>query len=397
MEVVASVSVALAAVSVALAAVSVASVALALVLAVVAVVAEALLSDSEADIDPELSVVPALALSVAAMVEETVPAVPEIVAPSEADPSPPSSPLHPPARAQIHAHLLNARFCTMTTPPQNPFYTGHGAFWGRIREIGGARSRLRGRWFNLAPMRITPLTITLTVSLCAALACEKAPPAGDAAPVKAADAPAADAAPAAAAEDELHVDITMDKSGVITRAASILETSEKISSEDPLRSHLADASHHAEKGPSNEAICRHIIEIEGHKDDSLEDCAKLIAHQRVALGPEVFGEIAACSMAASTAKALSRCESAEKEAEALLHEKSHGDGLDKPTCEGFVGHFKALAVVDAGPEGEVVAAILDDLRDDLITECMAQGKKSEVECAMAAKDMVALALCEASA
>jgi hypothetical protein len=393
-----SVSVAEALVSVAEALVSVAE-ALVSVAEALALVSVALPSDSDADIDPELSVAPVmLSVADAVMVVETDAAVVVIVALAEAEPSPPSSPLHPPASAPRHTHIPNARFCDIINLPR---FTRICRPAGRSTSISICSSgAVAGRcgWFNLAPMRTSSLTITLTVSLCAALACggDKAAPAGDSAPKKA-DAPAAVAAPTADAADELHVDITLDKSGVIARAASTLETSEKLSSEDPLRSHLADASHHAERGPTNEAICRHIIEIEGHKDDSLEDCAKLIAHHRVVLGPEVFGAIATCTMAASTAKALSACDAAEKEAEALLHEKTHGDGLDTPTCEGFFEHFKALAVADAGADGEVVGSILGDLRGDLIAECMAQGKKTEVECAMAAKDMVALALCEAGA
>ena len=191
----------------------------------------------------------------------------------------------------------------------------------------------------------------------------------------------------------LHLDVQKDRSGALARAAAAIEASERVTAEG-VRSRLAAASHHAEAGPSNEAICRHILAVEGHKDEGVEECAKMVAHHRVLLGPELFAEVAACTMAATTVEAMASCEAGEKEAEEALHAKSHGDGLDRATCEGFIAHFGRLVIADSGDQGEAVAKVVEEVREDLIAECVAQGTKKEVECALAATDLAGVAACE---
>ena len=63
------------------------------------------------------------------------------------------------------------------------------------------------------------------------------------------------------APEEVHFDIEKDKSGILARTASTLETSDRVSADNPVRSHLAELSHHSEAGPSNEALCTHVVEL----------------------------------------------------------------------------------------------------------------------------------------
>jgi hypothetical protein len=195
-------------------------------------------------------------------------------------------------------------------------------------------------------------------------------------------------------EDALHFDVAVDRSGVLARAASVLETTEAIDADAPIRGHLAELSHHAERGPSNEALCKHIATLKSDLD--IEACARDVEHHRVRLGPEVFAEDAACIMKAKTGEDLERCEAAEKEAEKLLHTNKHGEGLDEDTCEKLFVHFEKLAMADAGEHAKLVEEVLEEVRADIIEACLDHGTKAEVECAMKAEDMETLGGCESS-
>jgi hypothetical protein len=203
------------------------------------------------------------------------------------------------------------------------------------------------------------------------------------------------AEPKAANPDAIHIDITHDKSGVLARAASTLETSDKITNAT-LKEHLAEVSHHAEKGPTNEALCAHMTALMADKAPADFDCIHAVEHQRVNVGPEIFAEVAACVTGAKTYEALMLCEDAEKEAEQSLHTKKHGDSLELETCTKLFVHFEKLAMADAGDQSIAVEEILEEVRGDVLTACAEQGTRAEVECALAAKDMAALGACSSS-
>ena len=223
--------------------------------------------------------------------------------------------------------------------------------------------------------------------------------------VKAADAKPADAKPAdakadakpadAKPADAIHIDITHDKSGLLARAASTLETSEKITS-PALKEHLAELSHHAEKGPSNEVLCAHMTALMADKRPPDFDCIHALEHQRVHVGPEIFAEVAGCVTAAKTYDALMLCEDAEKEAEQALHAKKHGEGIEAETCTKLFVHFEKLAMADAGDQAKTVEELLEEVRGDVLEACAEQGTRAEVDCALAAKDMKALGTCSST-
>lgn len=217
---------------------------------------------------------------------------------------------------------------------------------------------------------------------------ETAPPAD----VKAPDAKAPDAK----AAEAVHFDVSQDKSGVLARAASTLETSEAVTN-PALKEHLAELSHHAEKGPTNEALCKHMIGLMKEKAPAELDCLHALEHQRVHLGPEVFNAVAACVTAAKTMDALTRCEDAEKEAEKELHAKKHGTGVEPATCTQLFTHFEKLAMADAGDQAKAVEEILEEVRADVLEACAEQGTRAEVDCALKAKTMVELGACDSKA
>ncbi|MCY1058921.1 hypothetical protein [Nannocystis sp. SCPEA4] len=244
-------------------------------------------------------------------------------------------------------------------------------------------------------------TAAILVSLSLALACGS--DAGKAVPekkvAKAPDAPEAKApetkAPESKAETKpapLHLDISHDKSGVLARAASTLETSEAVTN-PALKEHLAELSHHAEKGPTNEALCTHMAKLMADKAPPLLDCIHALEHQRVHVGPEIFNEVAQCVTEAKTLDELLRCEDAEKEAEQELHVKKHGTGVEPETCTKLFTHFEKLAMADAGDQAKAVEEILEEVRADILEACAEQGTRAEVDCALNAKDMKALGAC----
>ncbi len=180
---------------------------------------------------------------------------------------------------------------------------------------------------------------------------------------------------------EKHFDISHDKSGVLARSAAVLETEEGIDLEA-----LHELSHHAEKMPKVEDVCRHMAKVRGASDD-ITKCVKETEHHIVVLGPDLYAEVAECFLEAKTPAELDVCEAAEKEIEVFLHEKPHGDNLGKEVCDKLFDHFEKLAMEDAGEEAEHVKEVLEEVRADIVVACMEQGLKSEVECAMAAKAM----------
>ncbi|MCH9686990.1 MAG: hypothetical protein K0V04_36480 [Deltaproteobacteria bacterium] len=205
---------------------------------------------------------------------------------------------------------------------------------------------------------------------------------------KKADAKKADAKKAdpPAKPGEVHFDVTHDKSGVLARSAAALEASGKFDNED-----LHELSHHAEKLPSAETVCKHVAAIRGTGDD-LTECIKATEHHVVQLGPELYAEDAACRLAAKTPAEIDVCDAAEKEAEAALHAKPHGDGLDKETCDTLFDHFEEMAMA-AGDNPEIVKEVLEEVRPDVVITCMEQGTKAEIECSMKTKTLHELREC----
>lgn len=212
---------------------------------------------------------------------------------------------------------------------------------------------------------------------------------------KVADAKAPVDAKAPADAKAVHFDVTLDKSGVLARAASTLETSEAVTS-PALKEHLAGLSHHAEAGATNEALCKHMTGLMGATAPPELDCIHALEHQRVHLGPEVFNAVAACVTAATSLDALNRCEDAEKEAEKELHAKKHGEGLEPATCTELFTHFEKLAMTDAGAQAKVVEEILEEVRADVLEACNEQGTRAEVDCALKAKTMQELGACDST-
>lgn len=206
------------------------------------------------------------------------------------------------------------------------------------------------------------------------------------------DAPAADPAAQPGAR---KFDISHDKSGVLARAASTLQTSEAVTHSD-LKAHLAELSHHAEKGPSNEALCAHMAKLMGDKAPPTDECIKALEHQRVHVGPEIFAEVADCVTGSATHEELLRCEDAEREAERELHVNKHGTGVEPETCTKLFTHFEKLAMDDAGDQAKAVEDILEEVRGDILEACAEQGTRAEVECALNAKDMRELGACQSA-
>jgi len=245
-------------------------------------------------------------------------------------------------------------------------------------------------------------TAAILVSFSLALACgsdagkavpeKKVAEAPKAPEVKAPEAKAPETK-ADAKREPLHLDVGHDKSGVLARAASTLETSEAVTNAG-LKEHLAELSHHAEKGPTNEALCAHMTKLMADKAPPLTDCIHALEHQRVHVGPEIFGEVAQCVTEAKTFDALIRCEDAEKEAERELHVKKHGAGVEPETCTKLFGHFEKLAMADAGDQAKAVEEILEEVRADILEACAEQGSRAEVDCALKAKDMKELGACQ---
>lgn len=220
--------------------------------------------------------------------------------------------------------------------------------------------------------------LRLSLLLCAGLlcACESEP--AKKADDKTADAkkPGAEKADAKKPDDkkaEKHFDVTHDKSGVLARSAAALEADEAIDGEA-----LRSLSHHAEKLPSVQALCKKMKELGSVEDEKA--CVAQSEHHIVLAGPELYGEWAACVMESTDAADVKVCDAAEAEAEALLHEKPHGDGLSKEECTMVFDKFEKLSMDDAGEHAEHVKEVLEEVREDVVTSCVDQGTKAELEC-----------------
>lgn len=256
-------------------------------------------------------------------------------------------------------------------------------------------------------MRIVPLLVSLSFAVLPACGGDAGKGANEKKVAEAPKAPEAKAPEAKAPEAKapeakatvelaaLHLDVGHDKSGVLARAASTLETSEAVTN-PALKEHLAELSHHAEKGPSNEALCAHMGKLMADKAPPLAECVKALEHQRVHVGPEIFGEVAQCVTDSKTLQELLRCEDAEKEAERELHVKKHGTGVEPETCTKLFTHFEKLAMDDAGDQAKAVEDILEEVRADILEACTEQGTRAEVDCALKAKDMKELGACQSS-
>lgn len=188
---------------------------------------------------------------------------------------------------------------------------------------------------------------------------------------------------------EKHFDVTHDKSGVLARTATVLETDDRIDSEA-----LQELSHHAEDLPSVEEVCRHEHEVDPSIDEAA--CITDMEHHIVQIGPELYKDWAECLNAAATVEAIKACNDAEAEIERELHIKPHGDGLDEETCASFFDKFEELSMADAGDDGELVKEILEEVKADVLTTCGEQGTQKEVDCVHEASDMAGLKECGSS-
>ncbi len=183
------------------------------------------------------------------------------------------------------------------------------------------------------------------------------------------------------------LDPSRDKSGLLARTAAVLETEEAFDNEK-----LRSLSHHAEKLPSVESVCKHVADI--RKDpDTVKGCVKDTEHWLAKIGPEIYGDLAECLLAAKTSEELSECEEAEHEIEVVLHTNAKGEGLSKETCDAFYDHFEEMTMAEAGDQAELVKDILEEVRADMIVTCMEQGTKAEIECAIKATDIDKLEDC----
>ncbi len=246
---------------------------------------------------------------------------------------------------------------------------------------------------------MSALRLSLLLSLGLAVACESEPAKKD--DTKKADAKKADAKKDDAKKDdakaetkkdeakkaEKHFDVSADKSGVLARSAAALDIDDGVDSSDALH----DLSHHAEKLPSAQALCKKMVELGGAKDEKA--CASQAEHKVVLIGPDVYAEWAKCVMDSSSADDLKVCDEAEAEAEKLLHEKPHGDGLTKEECTGLFEKFETMSMADAGEHAEHVKEVLEEVRGDIILSCIDQGTKEELECVNKSKTLQELDEC----
>ena len=189
---------------------------------------------------------------------------------------------------------------------------------------------------------------------------------------------------------EKHFDVSGDKSGVLARSAAALDVDEGVDTSDALHA----LSHHAEKLPSVQKLCAKMKELGSIEDEKA--CASQSEHKVVLIGPEVYAEWAQCVMDSESKDDVKVCDDAEAEAEELLHAKPHGDGLSKEDCTVLFDTFEKLAMDDAGEHAEHVKEVLEEVRDDVVSSCMDQGTKDELECAKKSKTLKELDECAAA-
>ncbi len=204
------------------------------------------------------------------------------------------------------------------------------------------------------------------------------------------DEPKKDDEKADAKSAEKHFDVTVDKSGILARSAAALDVEESVDTSEALH----DLSHHAEKLPSAQKLCKKLKELGTVEDE--KKCATQAEHKIVIIGPEVYAQWAECVMESKTADDVNACDIAEAEAEKLLHEKAHGDGLSKEDCGTLFDTFEKLAMADAGDQAEAVKEVLEEVKEDVITSCMDQGTKAELDCAKKSKTLQELDECAAA-
>lgn len=206
---------------------------------------------------------------------------------------------------------------------------------------------------------------------------------------KAGDKKADDKADAKAGDKkaEKHFDVSGDKSGVLARSAAALDVDDGVDTSEALH----DLSHHAEKLPSVQKLCAKMKELGSVEDEKA--CASQSEHKVVLIGPEVYAEWAKCVMDSESKDDVTVCDEAEAEAERLLHDKPHGDGLSKEDCTMLFETFERLAMDDAGAHAEHVKEVLEEVRDDVVSSCMDQGTKDELECAKTSKTLQELDKC----
>ncbi len=228
---------------------------------------------------------------------------------------------------------------------------------------------------------VTRFRALLTCLLCVA-ACKKNEDGATTPPAE----PAPEASEPAAAESDPHFDVSQDRSGALARAAAVLEA-EGIDNED-----LRVMSHHTESLPSAAAVCQHMAEVQ-ESTGGIKDCIADIEEHIAQLGPEIWAEASECFMEAMTPASLDACVAAEKEAEALLYDQPHGDGLDTATCESLFDKFKTLTMKEKEDDAGHVAQVLDHVRSHVVRSCMAHGTKAEVACADGATTLHQLEEC----
>ena len=219
------------------------------------------------------------------------------------------------------------------------------------------------------------------------------------------DKPAAEGDAAKAAPPAPHLAVDKAKNdGALAHAATAVAHSDI---DDKGKEAMLKVSHEESVDPTDEALCKHVLEImfdelgadlddatkKELEEELMEECPEEVAKERVKLGPTVFQEAADCFMKAKTIDELDACDAAEEEAEEKLHEAPTGDGLSKETCTEFYDHFSKLALDELG-ELEGMKETLEEIKDDLVTACMDHGTKAEIECAMKAKTVDELEECE---
>jgi hypothetical protein len=229
------------------------------------------------------------------------------------------------------------------------------------------------------------LRTTLLTTAFLFVACDKSQPEEttppDPAPATEETAPSDDSA-----AEEKHFDVSADKSGALARAAAVLEA-EGIDNPD-----LQELSHHTEKLPSAQVVCKHMVEVQG-STGGIKDCVAQVEHHIALLGPELWGAASACFMEAKTPQQLDVCTAAEEEAEKFLHDQPHGEGLDEKTCQSFFEKFEKLAMEDKKDDAEHVKQVLDTVREDIVRSCMDQSTQAEMDCADKAKTLHELEQC----
>jgi hypothetical protein len=216
------------------------------------------------------------------------------------------------------------------------------------------------------------------------------------------EAEAGGAAPPAAP----HFDTSKDQGSMLDHLASSLVHDDSLSAAKGAMAALASLAV-GDKTPSDATICAHVwavlAEELGDMGDKTIDAEMMesskheIEKERLKLGPQVFAEAAACIMAAKNIAGFQVCDKAEQEAEQALHEKPHGDGLDKATCEKAVDHMFALLRKDMGNDPDLLKILDEDLESykaDAVIMCMDTATKAEVECMMKAKTIAEVEVCD---